>query len=277
VRTVGGTLVLTAALLAGCGGDSPSTAPPAGLTAAVQQSRDNETRHLLQAVLVNSGSAPVHVVSVQVRTPLYQPGAAKEYDDVVTPGQTTAFPVPYGDVVCGSDPAAGTSVVAVLREGSGTREVHLPVPASDPDLPRLHARDCTLDALRHAVDVGFGPWQRSGADVTGTLVLTRRAGSGEVRLTDTESSILFLLQPAGPLPLVLADGATRAALQVTVTPVRCDPHALIESKRSFTFPVFVGMGAGTPVQSSATADAAGQALMMAVLRDRCQAEGIPLQ
>jgi hypothetical protein len=265
--------VSIAGSVAGCG-TGASSAPPQGLTASVEQSRDNENRHLLQLVLHNGGGDGLQVLRLQLHSPAYREAPAKAFDQPLAAGQTIAFPVPYGDVVCSARPR-GTAVTAVLKDGDGTREVRLQVPDGDAFLPRRHDRDCALERVRAAVDVRFTGLARDGTLVRGALELSRRSGDAQVRLTDTQSSILFLLQPTGPLPLTL-DGQT-SSVPVAVSPVRCDPHALIESKRSFTFPVFVALGDGEPVQTSVTADAAGQELMMATLRDHCRAEGIDLQ
>jgi hypothetical protein len=58
--------------------------------------------------------------------------------------------------------------------------------------------------------------------------------------------------------------------------VRCDPHALLESKRSRTFPVFVAVGDAESLHVPVTADEGGIALLEGVLRDHCAAEGVDL-
>ena len=258
--------------LAACGVSEPA-APPPGLAATVEQSRDNENRGLLQLVVRNDGDEPVRVRRVELRSDGWERVPPSTYDQEVGPGTRTAFPAGYGAVDCGAR-AAGSEVLVGLQDGGRVREVRLPVPASDPVLPRLHERACALEAVRAAVDVEItGDWRRSGDEVTGELRLTRRAGDEPVRVTDVQSSIILLLQAPG-LPLALEGDASATA--VVVRAVRCDPHALIESKRTFTFPVFVALGDDAPLQLSVTADAAGQAVMQEALRERCAAQGIDL-
>lgn len=260
-------------LVAGCG-SAPAEAPP-GLTAAVEQSRDNENRRLLQLVVTNEGDDVVQVRQARLASKAYAQVPPAVFDQQVRPGSRTAFPVPYGDVRCGDEPA-GASVVLGLADGGSVREVRVPVPDEASVLPRLHQRDCALAALAEAVDVALtGPWEREGDAVTGRLRLTRRSGDRTVRVTDAQSSIILLLQPSR-LPLELAPGAGTAEAPVVVRAVRCDPHALIESKRTFTFPVFVALGDAEPLSLSVTADERGRAAMDEALRERCAALGIDL-
>jgi predicted small lipoprotein YifL len=274
VRRAALAAVLLAALTA-CG-TGPAQAPP-GLRVTVEQSRDNENRGLVQVVVTNDGSAPVVVRRVQLRSAAYRPVPAAVFEEQVRPGSRTAFPVPLGEPDCAADGTDGSTAVVGLRDGGSVREVLLPVPDDDPVLPRLHARACAVERVGRAADVTFSTgWVLDGDVVSGQLVVERRDGAAEVRVTDLQSSILFLLQPTAGLPLVLGPQDRRAALPVEVRAVRCDPHALIESKRSYTFPVFVALGDDEPLQLPVTADEAGIALMDAVLRERCAAEGVDL-
>lgn len=265
--------LVAGALLVACD-SGPAQAPP-GLRAAVEQSRDNENRRLLQLVVVNDGEDVVRVRQARLDSEAYAQVPPAVFDQQVRPGSRTAFPVPYGDVRCGDEPA-GASVVLGLADGGSVREVRVPVPDDASVLPRLHRRDCALAALAETVDVALtGPWERAGDAVTGRLLLTRRAGDVAVRVTDAQSSIILLLQPSG-LPLELAPGQGTADAPVVVRAVRCDPHALIESKRTFTFPVFVALGDAEPLSLSVTADERGRAAMDEALRERCAALGIDL-
>jgi hypothetical protein len=48
------------------------------------------------------------------------------------------------------------------------------------------------------------------------------------------------------LPLEVERGGDAVRLPVTVVAARCDVHALIESKRTFKFPVEVALDGGPP-------------------------------
>jgi hypothetical protein len=243
----------------------------------VEQSRDNENRGLLQLVVRNDGDEPVRVRRAQLRSPGWAAAPPGVFDDEIRPGRRIAFPVPFGEPRCEVDRPDGSVVVAGLTDGGSVREVRLPVPDDDPVLPRLHARACALEQLDRDTDLGFSPdWVREGDVVRGALVLERERGDAAVAVTALQSSIVFLVQPTGDLPLELAPGERRAELPVEVRAVRCDPHALIESKRSYTFPVFVSVAGAEPLQVPVTSDEGGIALMDAVLREECRAQGIDL-
>ena len=267
---------LLTGLLAGCGAGSATS--PDGLRATVEQSRDNENRGLVQLVVHNDGAQPVAVRRVHLRSPAYDQVPPGVFADELGPGERTSFPVPLGAARCDGDGTAGSTVVVGLLDGGTVQEVALAVPQDDPVLPRLHERSCALERLRDAVDVRFGDQRsREGTSVRGDLVLERRAGSAPVSLTDVQSSIVLLLEPTAPLPLALPAGADGAGVPVEVRPVRCDPHALLESKRTFSFPVFVALAGAEPLQVPVTLpEGPGRELVDAALRDHCAAQGVDL-
>jgi hypothetical protein len=249
--------------LAGCGA-SPAAAPD--LRVALEQSRDNENRHLLQVVLTNDGAAPVEVVRLQLRAPGWTGVPPTARTDVLRPGRRLAFPVDYGTAVCGRDGPA--TVVVGSRTDRGLQETELVVPADDPLLPRLHARECDLRALAEAVEVAFDDdaWQRDGEVVHGRLV-ARRLGRASVAVDALEGTVVFTLRPGARLPLELASGP--AEVPVSVTASRCDFHALIESKRSYDFPWVATLDGGAPLSVTVRPGPRGVALLERLLADVC--------
>ena len=110
--------VLAALLLVGCA--APATPADPDLTVVLEQSRDNENRHLLQIALSNDGAEPVEVVRLQLRSPAFTGVAPTVREDVLAPGQRLAFPITYGAADCrGSGPA--TVVIGHRRTGCCTR------------------------------------------------------------------------------------------------------------------------------------------------------------
>lgn len=260
-RTAGAALVLA---LAACA-TSPTAAPE--LAVRLEQSRDNENRHLLQVVLTNDGRTPVEVVRLQLRAPGWTGVAPTARTDVVRPGRRLAFPVTYGTALCGREGPA--TVVVGSRTDGGLQELELRVPDDDPLLPRLHRRECALRELAAAVDVAFdeAAWRREGDVVTGRLVLRRLEGSAPVTVDALEGTVVLTLRPGARLPLTLAAG--RAEVPVTVTASRCDVHALLESKRSYDVPYVATLGAGEPLSVTVRPGARGLALLERLLADVC--------
>jgi hypothetical protein len=250
--------------LAGCG-QAPS---PPDLDVRLEQSRDNEDRHLLQVVLTNSGREPVEVARLQLRAAGWSEVPPTVRSDVVRPGRRLAFPVDYGAADCRRD--GGARVVVGHRTPTGLREVELPVPDDDPLLPRLRRRECDLRAVADTAEVSFADtWRREGDVVRGRLVVRRLGGSAPVRVSAIEGTVVFTLRTAGPLPLELAAERDRAAVPVAVTASRCDVHALIESKRSYDFPYVVALGVGAPLTATVRPAPDAVALLERLLADVC--------
>ena len=253
-------------LAAGCGG-SPGAAPLPELRVALEQSRDNENRHLLQVVLTNDGQTPVEVVRLQLRAAGWTQVAPTARTDVVRPGRRLAFPVEYGTAVCGRDGAS--TVVVGHRTADGLREAELAVPDDDPLLARLHRRECDLRALGEAVEVAFddGSWRRRGDVASGRLVVRGTGDGAPVTVDAVEGTVVFTLRPGAALPVTATSGG--AQVPVTVTASRCDAHALIESKRSYDFPYVARRGGGEPLSVTVRPGPRGVALLERLLADVC--------
>ncbi len=251
---------LAAALaLAACGRQTPAAAP--GPTVTLEQSRDNENRHLLQ-VVVTAGTAPVMVRGLQLRGGGFVQVPPTPRDDVVEAGTRTAFPIPYGEALCEGRPAP---VVMLVDTPAGRLEVEV---ADDTLLPRLRARECALGTLQRTASFALEGLQRSGQQVTGALLVRRTAGASTVTVSSAEGSVIFTLRP-GALPAILT--STQVVIPVTLSAARCDAHALTESKRTYSFPVYASLDGGKPLYLLVTPDEAGIALLGGLLREQCGA------
>lgn len=267
-------LLLAGLLLAsGCAAPAP---PP--LSVGLDQSRDLENRHLLAVRLVNDGGAPVQVVRLQVRGRSWTTVPPTVREEVLEPGSALAFPVAYGVADCAQD-GPSTLVVGYRRDGS-LHEARVRVPASDPLLPRLHARECALAALGRTASVSFSPgWTRRGDVAVGELRLDRRRGGEPVAVTAVDGSVIFTLRATGALPVSLPGAlpvsqpgpAARGTVRVPVeaTPTRCDPHALAESKRTYDFSIAVVVGDAAPLTVTARPQPADLPLLQQLVRDVC--------
>jgi hypothetical protein len=257
--------LLAAVLLAGCAAPAATPAPP--LSVSLEQSRDNENRHLLQVVLDNPGPGDVEVVRLQLRGGGFVDVAPTVRGDVLRAGRRIAFPVAYGDADCARTTPA--RVVLGHREGGALREVVLDVPADDPLLPRLRRRECDLEELAAAAGLSFADdaWERTGLVATGRAVVRREQGREPVELASLEGTVVFTLRPQA-LPVVLAD-QDRLGVPVTVNASRCDAHALAESKRSYDFQAAVRLGDGELLTVTVKPGPRGLALLERLLADTC--------
>ena len=256
--------VLAALLLVGCA--APATPADPDLTVVLEQSRDNENRHLLQIALSNDGAEPVEVVRLQLRSPAFTGVAPTVREDVLAPGRRLAFPIAYGAADCrGRGPA---TVVVGHRRDRVLHEAGLDVPADDPLLTRLHERECRLAALGRTAALSFTGWTRAGGTARAELVLTRLRGVAPVAVAAVDGSVILTLRPGGPLPLALDGPEVR--LPVVANPSRCDPHALAESKRTYAFSLAVRYGDGPPLTVIARPDPADLPLLEQLVLDVCR-------
>lgn len=225
VRALSLTLLL---LLAACAGDDAADAP--GLSATATRSSLFDSQRTFRLELANVGAEDARVTSLQLRSPLFERLPASERDVVLAPGERVLVPLPYGEAVC---PAAPGPSVVVVGEG-----VEVPL-AQDPEhvVDDLHALECDQAAVREAAAPAFGDeWTPTGP----------RSARGEVVIQGGEveamaGNIVFGVRlDDGVLP-----SATSFPVEVVVD--RCDTHALIESKRTFQFPLDVSLDGGEPI------------------------------
>ena len=230
--------VLAASLLlvvVGCGDESP-VEPELAATATRSSLFDSQRTFRLE--LTNEGDDEVTVETLQLRSGLFQEVDPSARDTQLAAGRRLLVPLPYGDSVCPADDVASV-VVAVV----GDQEVEVPV-AQDPEhvMDDLHTLECDQQAVRDAADISFGDeWLGTGARSAGGLVVVEPTGDTEVEVRSMAGNIVFgvRLDP-GTLP-----ATTSFSVELVVD--RCDTHALIESKRTFKFPLEVSLDGGEPV------------------------------
>jgi hypothetical protein len=227
------------ALLVLVGACSDDAEPELSATATRSSLFDSQRTFRLE--LVNDGTEEVTVTSIQLRSPRFAEVEAGDRDTELAPGQRLLLPLPYGESVCpGSEEPP--VVVAVIDDGS---ELELPL-AQDPEdvMDDLHALECEQQSVRDAVDLSFGDdWQPTGPRSATGVVEVRPTGDTPVEVGAMAGNIVFGVRLApGALPAV-------DTFPVEVVVDRCDTHALIESKRTFKFPLDVRLDGGEPITS----------------------------
>ena len=260
-------LLLAPVVLGACG--SPAAAPSPPLQVSLEQSRDNENRHLVQVVLDNPGQEELDVVRLQLRGGGFTDVAPTVREDVLRAGRRLAFPVAYGAADCRRTTPA--RVVVGHRVDGALREVVLDVPDDDPLLPRLRGRECDLAGLADAATLSFdeASWERTGLVATGRLVVRRQDGREPVELASAEGTVVFTLDAGRSVPAVLTD-EPRLELPVRVEATRCDVHALIEIKRSYDFQTALRLGDAELLTVTVTPGPRGLALLEDLLADTCR-------
>jgi hypothetical protein len=264
----------------------PSSGPASGpavadrLTAVGTYDRHARVTGRVQVALANRGPAPVEVVRFQVRHPMFATVPAEDRESVLRPGATAVRPLPFGAPRCDVTDDSGAVVVLGVRGGDGSAatvtEVTVPLAEGGPGLAAWHATACAAAAVGDVVEFELGPAlavEDGGARLR-TSLRAERTGPGEITVTGVGNSILFSVAPASGDPvLALPAAVDTAATEVVLTVARCDVHALIESKTSFTFPLQVAIGDADPVPVPVTAGDDVRAAMQEMLETGCDLGG----
>jgi hypothetical protein len=249
----GAALLLVLAVAAGCGGQAEI--PPAsdvGLSGgSVTQWRSGIAQREL-TVRVRAAS-PVHIQAMTLRPAGFEVLDPTPDDVRLDAGNSVDLKVPYGAARCDADPAGASDVVFDVEQDGRVSRFRLPLQDSRGVLGRLHATECTEQSLRRQVEFALtGGWSPppDGLVLRTTLTLRRLEGNAQVTVTQLGGNVLFALRagpPEGPVA-VLAPEAQEVTVPFEIETVRCDPHALTESKRSTAFPLFVSIDGSEPVQ-----------------------------
>jgi len=220
--------------------ESPTASEPA-LSATATRSSLFDSQRTFRLELTNGGTDAVTVATLQLRSPDFAELDPSVRDTELAAGQRLLVPLPYGESVCpgGDGPPV---VTATLDDGS---ELEVPL-TQDPEhvMDDLHALECDQQSVRDAVDLAFGDeWISTGPRSASGLVTVRPTGDTPVVIETMAGNIVFgvRLEP-GALP-----ATTTFPVEVVVD--RCDTHALIESKRTFKFPLDVVVDGGEPITS----------------------------
>lgn len=236
--------------------------PPAGVTAVINQLRDNYSEQVIAVQLTNTTPRPLTVLGAGVASPLYsgtaewQPGAG---GTELPPGQTKILLARLPAPVCASRPAAevqGAQVQLRLAGSAGTGQ-DTAVPAADPFavLERNNQEMCLAQAvaavagLRLEPDLAVTP---DGQSAVLTLAVTPRETPGAAdpaeagTLTIHEIYGTTLLEEdsvaAWPRGSQVQAGGPGQVFRLGIRPARCDPHAVADDKVGTLLPLKVSAG-----------------------------------
>lgn len=238
--------VLAAVLLAGgCrdGGGSADggDAEPPAVVATASRGSLFDSRDSFRVELRNDGDDPLTVETIQLVSDRFAELPPSDRDTELAPGQALLVPLYRGEAVC---PADGPVEVAAVVDG---RSVTLPL-AQHPEgvVDRFHEAECDAAAIRESVEVGFAErWQPLGHRTASGFLEVAATGVDRATVTAVEGNTIFHVRVTpDDLPLEAERRGPTARLPVTVLAARCDVHALIESKRTFQFPVEVALDGG---------------------------------
>jgi hypothetical protein len=248
----------------GEGGSGESAAP---LTATLQRSTLFETHRSLRLTVTNGGNQDVEIAAVQLDSPLFEPVAPQVRDVPVAASDRVAIPLPFGMAQC-DDVADDPPELIARLAGDDVRVAIEEVPSGV--LSELNTEECAATAVLASVDLQLGDtWQRTEArTIEGEVELAQRSSGVTATLDELRGNVIFAVR-AGDGPgsaLEVADATRSAAGPVAITAARCDPHALIEYKRTFIFPAYIAVDDGEPTRVDFEAEGGARRALEELLR-----------
>lgn len=267
VRHVALLIALAAAVgTAACQFDRDPVQPQAGAAAEVSvslgQSRLFELSRQFRLTVTNGANVPVTIADAQLRSRLFSPVAPAGRTSTLEPSTgPRTMPLAYGPAVCQEDVPLEQAVRLTIN-GAPTE---IPLGDAEPAIQRVQESECAAAEARRALKVTFGDgWKRIGpARAAGVIEVDTRGRPG-AELEEVTGSVVFAIDVRSALPAT-------DDIDVVVTAARCEAHALIESKKTFRFPLLVRLPDGRHV--SAELEAADGSVRQALARaiDECVA------
>jgi hypothetical protein len=273
-------LALAWVIAAGCGsGDSDSesgrtgdvepesASNAAGLTATVQRSTLFETRRSLRLTVRSDREADRVIRAVQLESPLFEPVEPGDRDTRVPPaGRRVVMALPFGTARCDRRSGSGDTGqedTAVLLADADGQAVRVPIEQRPSDLlGELHGTECAAAAVLADVDLRLGDtWRPSGPrTLEGQLELSQRRNDAMAMVQAVEGNVIFTVSgdAASPNALAVSSEHPSASAPITITASRCDPHALIEYKRTFIFTASIQVGGDEPARVDIKAEGAAR-------------------
>lgn len=263
----GAAVVALPVVLAAAGACSSADQSEAGgeveLRATLQRATLFETRRALKLSVRNTGADEVELGTVQLSSPLFEPVAPEAREArLASDGRPSNIPLRFGAARCSQDDGreaeggdtddAGAELVATV-DGE-ERRIALEQRPSDM-LAELHARECAAAGVLARVDVQLGDnWTAAGPrTLAGEITMTPRRSEVSADLDSLLGNVIFAVAPGAPVAegdpwLTVGGDRTSDRLPVTIRAARCDPHALIEYKRTFIFVALLAVDGEAPVR-----------------------------
>ena len=268
-------LVLCAGAV-GCGasdddradGDAQDAVPAPVLDADLRRSTLFDTRREIGLALATTGDADVHLGTIQLVTPLFETLAPTTRDATLAAGdRARVMPIPFGTARCNGAEEQDSPDIAAVVDGE---EVRVPVTEHPADLlADLHDRECASAAVLEDVALELtGAWTVTDPQTAdGQLTVTQRTSGVTAVVDEVLGNVIFGVTTATASPvLTVDDDQPTASVGVTISAARCDPHALTEYKRTFTFVVEVRVDDGDPVRVDVVAAGEAHAALSELLR-----------
>jgi hypothetical protein len=254
-------LLAAGAILGGC--SSGGAATHHDLEATLQRSTLFETQRALNLTVRSPGDREIRIRSIRLDSPRFERVEAQERNARLREiDPNVSMPLRFGEARCG-DGAEGAEGEAELVAEVDGEEVRLPLDEHPSDmLASLQATECEAARVFENVSLEFGDdWDRTEPrSVEGTLSLAQREPGVRAVVDELVGNVIFTISPtegsASRPGLELSDERPSDRIGVRIRAARCDPHALIEYKRTFTFSVWIRVGDRDPALVDVKAEGA---------------------
>ena len=291
-------VVLAAAVivLGACAPDGPDVAAPppvaveprqiAGLTATLEQYREDEIADLISVQTTNGSSSTVQFTDLRLeweglsdeapREPRHAARAGRHARPARQPGRCRlrhAARCPRH-----ATPGAPLAVGHAAVDGGPPELVAVPIEDRRSILPRVYRASCQAQRLAWAADLSFGDeWTPATTPdgmpaVHGTLEVARNESDAPLVITNIGGSVLLRISPLAPSDpvAVLAPDQQAATIPILVEQSgNCAAHTLAESKKTFLIPIGVAIGDEEPAADVVSFDASAKQLLNQLINVSC--------
>ena len=257
-----------------------------GLTATLEQYREDEIQGLISVKTSNESSSNVEFRDLRLEWPGITNNDPYVRSTTVSPGVSYDIRVVQGDAVCGDPPSAdgappADAAVAVGNASiDGAEPVLVAMPVEDPQeiLPKVYRRSCQDQRLTWAADLRFGDrWTSSTTAagepaVLGTIELDRRGSEEPLTITEINGSVLLRISAESPSAPVAVLEPSQGAATVPILIEQsgnCAAHALAESKKTFIIPIGFAVGDDEPTAYVITFDDSTKQLLNGMINESC--------
>ena len=263
---------------------APTVVP--GLTAILEQYREDEILNLLQVKATNRSTSSVDVLDLRLDWAGITGNDPLARGVLVSPGQRVDIPINAGRAACSDPPGAdeqpppgpATAVGHASIDGGPPVPISIPITDSGKILPKVFPLSCRDQRVQWAAKVSFGTtWTRTttsdGAPaVQGTVEMRRNHSTAPITLVRLNGSVLLRLVDLSPSTpaAVLEAGEDSLTVPILIEQSgRCEAHALAESKKTYLIVLDVGIGDEPPIGDEVAFDIPSRVVLGKMINDSC--------
>jgi hypothetical protein len=248
-------------------GETGSGEPQASITATLQRSTLFETHRSLRLTVTNGGDDDLEIAAVQLDSALFELAPPQVRDVPVAASDRVAIPLPFGTPQCGDVADEQPEVIAMIAG----EDVRLAI-EERPDglLSELRDIECAASAVLASVDLRLGDtWNRTEPrTIEGEIELDQRSSGATAVLEEVRGNVIFTVSSSDAVgsAIEVSDDTPSASGPIAITASRCDPHALIEYKRTFILSAYVALNGGERTRVDITAEGGARRALEELLR-----------